>query len=777
MQVEWTEWPPKLGARSFEIASAEPIQEEAAASIQGGEKTRATATALRVNPQLLGVAKVSTTTPVKTVNKNLLMAHVRPNLQLLMVDRLTAKGVTRDKIKGPVAPAPNPTDEMLFEDAANPAQKFALPRYRLAEQTVGAKQQFRVKLAAESQGGTLTVYLEKFLAPAAAAGAELPHTFTVKLIARVPVGTSHVQQELVFQETVAEGTLFKAVLRMSTLAQVTQVFQVLTDPSFAARLVVSRAISSAWPVPVDAAEVQRRTAEIQKMQQEVTGLTSQSNAMAAQIKALQSGGMMMLKAAQIMALTKQRAAIEAQRTAKAAELAKKQADLQAVQNQKLFRVTPQTVDWDVSPSPFVFPKELHGYVFSDIVPNAGGRVGFTLHQVTWKERSHTYYQQSLDPFRVMFLPDCFKVARRPETPHYPMLTVRFPDPDAPPDKMPVTLEYVAEPFVDGERLEAAAQELKRRLPELAQGDRRIEFEPLLCESAKLFLTLPRGASGPQREEQKDAQVDVRTRIAGAVTLAMPDFQGVYDAMFGDSTVVFQGTVTVTLDAGNGIPPENIPVTCRLNDLSGDVFDVEIQQDSAPNTVRAKLTNAIESPVELRGLRAMLAREEAREGVIEGLSFAAPVAVAPGALVECRITAADLPGQGPIAAMMDLRNVMVKPEPEAVWAAIVSQTRVPEFRRVVTVKAIKQTFETGADPVIAMVIDFENGSSIDLSLEKLFADAEVRVPLTDLVLRRADTGSYRYMVTVIRASGQTKDTAWRSDRTGILFPSVAQAVNG
>ena len=52
----------------------------------------------------------------------------------------------REKIAGPLSPVPDPTDETLFEDGAKPEAKYYLPRYRVAEQTVSGKAQFRIKL-------------------------------------------------------------------------------------------------------------------------------------------------------------------------------------------------------------------------------------------------------------------------------------------------------------------------------------------------------------------------------------------------------------------------------------------------------------------------------------------------------------------------------------------------------------------------------------------------------------------------------------------------------
>ena len=153
----------------------------------------------------------------------------------------------------------------------------------------------------------------------------------------------------------------------------------------------------------------------------------------------------------------------------------------------------------------------------------------------------------------------------------------------------------------------------------------------------MFLTLPRGEAGPQREEREGAKIDLRTGILDAITLPMKDFQGLFDALFGDSAVVFQGEVVVEIDSGQGIPAEKIPVICRLADLIGDIFDVEVEQDVPSSGVRATLRNRIESPAEMRGLTAVLARGDAHaEGVIAGLSFVAPIVVRPGEAVNCQV---------------------------------------------------------------------------------------------------------------------------------------------
>jgi hypothetical protein len=692
--------------------------------------------------------------------------------------------VPRDQITGPVSPVPQPSDETLFEDARNAQSKFYLPRYRVAEEMVSGKAQFRMRLEQLEQGGRLTVFLEKFPAPALATAArtaaEISHSIGVTLKARVPVGTTQVQQDLAFQEVTFEGALAKAVLRLESLAQVTQLFQILTEASFSASLTIVRSFSAGLPVPAEGTpQVRQLTARVQALTQEMAAFDRQLAPLRAQRLQLQRLARTRPEARQrFNAVQAQMTAISRQRLQKKRELDQANAQLAALRQQTFYQASRPVLEWAVGPQPFVFPKELHPYIFGALIPGAGTQVGLTPHQVLWNERSHSYYRQTLNPHRFFFLPDAFKVRRKAEVPRGPQIAVRFPNPDAPPETMPVTLEYVAAAVTDSERLQAAAAELKRKMPELAAGDRVIEFESLLSDTTRLFMNLPRGDAGPQLEERRGATVDLRSGILDAVTLPMKDFQGVFDALFGASAVVFQGEVVVELDRSGAIPAERIPVVCRLDDLDGDVFDISETADAASGGVTATLRNAIESPLEVRGLQARLVRGEmVVDATVRGAVFDPPPVLKPAESLSCEVVpAAPLAGSGNPTAAFNLGQVKVQADAQAVWDAVVDKSRLPEFNRAIKVKTIKQTFdarpENPSDAVVAVVVDFERGTSVELAADKLEAEAKVGLALEDFVLRRLQTGEYRYKVTLIRANGgQARDSEWRTDTTGILFPRI------
>ena len=109
---------------------------------------------------------------------------------------LTTK--TGKRPTAPVSPADPPSDAMIFQDAADPAKKYYLPRYRLAEEIVSGQTRYRMALETKGAGWSFTIVFEKFpapeLGPAARSAQELPHKPEFVLTHRIfmdgsPAGT------------------------------------------------------------------------------------------------------------------------------------------------------------------------------------------------------------------------------------------------------------------------------------------------------------------------------------------------------------------------------------------------------------------------------------------------------------------------------------------------------------------------------------------------------------------------------------------------------------
>jgi hypothetical protein len=450
----------------------------------------------------------------------------------------------------------------------------------------------------------------------------------------------------------------------------------------------------------------------------------------------------------------------------------------------LFRQVDRVLDDCVAPNPFVFPPALHGYIFGAITATPGEHFELVRHQVTWKGQPRSYYQNPVRSYEFYYLPDAFKIARLPQSPHKPTMSVRFTTTDASIDAVQVSLDYIALPFVDPARLEAASSELKQKitdpLPPDANGP---AFEPLLNppDKTQFLLAVPRSdaSSGPF-DDRKGAMVDLRSGIHDSLSLNMSQFQAVYDALFGGSINLLSGNVVMNL----GGEQEAIPFAARMDDLIGEVFSYEEFPDEESGGLKISLKNAIESPIIINELNAEIRRgEAATTGQIRKLvslenTDQLPVELKPGQdLRLLLVPSSPLPGAGALHAVFDLTGIKVQPDKDAVWNAVLDDA-LAVYPRLITVKTFKQKFDPPPDnadnQIMAVVVDFEGGVSVELTADKL-EERDVPLPASigDYVLRKPDQGQYRYKLRVIRLSGETRDTEWRTDITTTLYvyPSV------
>ncbi len=145
----------------------------------------------------------------------------------------------------PVSPEDPPSDTMMFQDAADPAKKFYLPRYRLAEESVSGQTRYRMALETRGSGWSFTIVFEKFPAPelgaAARSAEELPHTPEFVLTHRIlldgsPAGT----KERLFPEVASVEGGVRARLLLASLDERDLLYRALTEPAYATNLIVRR---------------------------------------------------------------------------------------------------------------------------------------------------------------------------------------------------------------------------------------------------------------------------------------------------------------------------------------------------------------------------------------------------------------------------------------------------------------------------------------------------------------------------------------------------------
>ena len=364
-------------------------------------------------------------------------------------------------------------------------------------------------------------------------------------------------------------------------------------------------------------------------------------------------------------------------------------------DEQLYMPGSHTVDVALNHDPFNFDVQLHRYIFEDITNVPDRTFGLLLRQVEWRGRMHHYYQDEASPYKFYYLPDAFKITRKSELPYTPNMRVRFTSEDGSLERMRVSLEYVAVPVVEPERLENAAEELKEHLPSpMPAHITDAEFRPLVVdkvEQLRLTLALPRAdTSGTPRQERPGVVSTLTDAFKdGIADLTMSDFQTIFDALFGKSAVVFSGEVRV--GGGDQRPDAVVPFEARLDDLHGPVLEA-LETPNADGTVGLTLRNGCESPVVVRSIPLQIVTEDkvlvdahAENLTRDGVSVEFPVTLAQDKTLALKV----VPDQseavnGTSDALFNLDDVKIKPDREAVWSAILDASVPAEYMRTIKV---------------------------------------------------------------------------------------------
>ena len=678
---------------------------------------------------------------------------LRPDLaDLITTIPLPPAGVPRDQITVPISPLEEVSDAVLFEAASDAGSKMYLPRYRLSVQNG----RYRLSLEPSGQEWMLVAHLEKYLPPEIepqeARGAQpIDHAVTLILTHQLIVGgTSAGQKELVFQEVMAEGEGLRAVLRVSSLPEHDRLYHALTDPTYGTTLNVRRAlqvaISYGAGASVSADDPRRPSQDV--------------HVLAPVPRDLPEGTVVRDHRAHVLAPVPrdlpEGTVVRDHRT------------------EPLFREVTRVLDNPLDPNPFVFPPALHGYIFSGSSPTAGQ--GFRL--LRQQVGEHSYYQDPVQSELFYYLPDCFKVARRPQSPHLPMMRLQFTAPaaDASPEAMQALVNYAAMPWTDPERLVADAEVLRERFMQAEVSEAPV-LEPLLIDSKSLrfVVGLPHDdpTAGPYRPRD-GALVDLRSGIHDMLVLRMPHFQSVFDAMFSASAALFDGRVEIDLGEGSNPRSEVIPFAARMNDLAGDLFDYRQIPDEASGGIRATFKNAIESPVRINRLSAILHHNDSQvPGILRG--FSAPVQLGPGEEATLVVApATPIPGADPLQAIFDLGDVEVLADREKIWEAILDPA-TSEYWRMIRVKTFPEMFDAPAGRPKEQILEIDvelkrgtgRGTTVALTANQPEAEVGLPSPISDYILRREDVGEYSYRFTVIRQAGP-KEGEWKTNNDDNLW---------
>lgn len=689
--------------------------------------------------------------------------------------RAPAGGDLREQLDVPVSPAENADETALYEDPRDASVKYYLPCYRTAtEQTAGGREWYRIALEERTPGWALRVHLAKRPAQqieqAARDAKELPHEASVILRYSL-AGTGGVQKELTFADLTSEEGGVRAELQLSGMAERDEVYVALTEPESGAELIVRRTFTVAVPVPPLRPQPVGPLHDLPlfpKAPGQGTGAWKPLIISAPDVSVRKP----LVRARAITAISGQ----PSQRLASAiGSRALKLRQPITVAPQPRYRKLLRMLDNRI---PFVFPPHLHDYIFGGITPSSD-RPGLIRHQLSWGGAFHSYYQESSRKHLFYYLPDAFKLARQPDSPFLPFMSVRFASEDGSLEASEATLAYAAAPFVDPGRLKAAALHFQSLMTETPSAGVAVPvFQPLLADADRLSfrLALP-GAADGLFQPRPGASVNLKLGIVDSLSLSMPELQSVFDALMGTgAAVLMNGEVEVKLLDQNVQIAEKIPFVARMNDLAGDLFECRHESDPASGVIRVRLRNAIESPLRIERLSAgLLIDGTETKGAIRDVAL--PVGrLAPGEELTFALVPERMPAEGTAAELLvDRDGIAVVPDPEAIWNAI-QVAYTAQYQRVITVKTLAAIFQSPPEQpeeerLGVIVVELKQGDgagvTVELKPDALEAQVPLKFPIGDVVLGRPDGGEFAYRVMAVRLGGATQ-TEWKTKSGSLLF---------
>lgn len=642
-----------------------------------------------------------------------------------------SQGTPRSGFQLPVliSPSASPTDQTLFEEPQDATKKHYLPRYDIAAVSGGAGMVKWVSLEPSQNGFQLIVHLAEVTDPSVVTGNIRQDATTRYLL------TANLQGRVASWDltaTATEGAALKLILALSSFADRDAVHYAMTDQAAQAKLIVRRSLALALPVTSPPPPPGP------------TSVPGPAIAMVARPFPPVPGP-----------------------------------PAPPAPAQPLYRQATVAIDSAIS---FTFDKDLDKNVFEQLGGVASALPAWNIRLINWNGRPYKYYQDSSQRSQIYFLPDAFKIGRQAKPPHYPNLIVSANGDDE--ESVTLTLTYLACPVWDPHRIDAATDELRRQL----SLDTAPTLAVLVASDASLSLTLP--SDDPLKPiglvPQSGAIIDTSAGIKGSVTLKLPQFRQVYQALFDDLGVLLSGQVAVTVDKD----VEKIPFAARASDFVGDIFDVKMTIDGPSNSLVVVLQNAIESSIRVDRLMAALTRDgQVLPNSMAEISPGLPADLAPpnpgpppvpGSSLTVTLHAA--PGQAldtSCSARFDFSHTSVVPDSNAIWHAIMQNQVVGPVARQIIFKLWPSvlTPASSADAIKAVQVEFENGqtASFNASLTAgadgfLIQKVPLAVPIEAYVLGEGSNETYQYRLNLI-TSGAPKTGVWVTDKKPEVYLSV------
>lgn len=725
-------------------------------------------------------------------------------------------GIPKGFLKVPIDERGKCVDTIWYTDPSGKNIHYYLPHYSLEEHRVSGKQQFQIKLREHSDkpGGVLSVLLKKGKAP----GLPSIDGTQKELLHEVTLSLSFVTQEKVlkkldFQEVVFQDDGLSAELSVTSLNELSQLYQALTEIDFQAKLEIQRNFQIATPkfLPValhrlnpikhipDFVFEGTKNVEIKQHKYKRFNLGVQNfglfpDALFEAAPDLPRINNRITSRSLVTIFSQDGKALHRfYHLSEAKQLQKLFFNIQAgksphfdyvyvqIEDRKsnaVFRSTgtniihPQAILQELflvnsksSPQKVAlhFPRELHEYIFSAIEGGSASNGGYIPHMLSWKGKEHLYLQDQFRPEKYLYLPDEFRLTRVEGIPRPPWMQIVYQGEAY--EDITAELNYRAVPFVEAERLEAAKQYFSS-----GESALELELEPLLVpnDQLRLKMDIP-GEDGFQ--ERPSALLSMSQLEDSLPPITLDDFKRVFNSLVSEDerSTILRGHVEVDVE-GLSIPP--VPVNLRFAKMIGDGLFVNTELEDTDNRLAATVTNVIKSPVKALDVKAFALIDGERHPLsLSNLSF--PLELSPGDSRKFFITPPEVSNNiQNIKIEFNWEGLEVDLKLDALYDSILSDSIDESY--IENVQITCYSLESVDPDILAIKVDFKNSpdgpivKSIPILSQKdtFSTQLALPMPIRDYLLGLPTAGQYWYRITTIKNSGEQAEN-WRKG-TGAFF---------
>jgi hypothetical protein len=351
----------------------------------------------------------------------------------------------------------------------------------------------------------------------------------------------------------------------------------------------------------------------------------------------------------------------------------------------------------------------------------------------------TFYQDSAFPDRYYFQPQEFRLTRSGIPPYLPSIAFAFdpkpPAADAPADTpvdYEVHLAFRAVPWISP----LAMFQIRHQVPD---GGPAPHFLPLSPLSASLTLNVPADppTGATVTSPQPMATITFDQGLTDEVVLSPEGFKALALNLIHDAV---DGTADATLIGSAAV---SVPVRLSLATAFDHAFGRSLQAGpGGAGTYTVTLTNQIESPVAISGVRA----SEVAPHVL-----ATPGAITPGTIAPGQSITVDYSVQPPDAIVLDIEpdlDMAVATDATSLLPMLMAKEgyRSDTFSLTVAISADYFARPAADGSVLQQVlVEFDCGVSVTLTSAKSSQPVTLQMPWLPFLLDEPQAKQYRYRV--------------------------------